>query len=236
MNRWIRMATGAGICLIATILAGKVAKTYCEYKETTEIMQKALEEENAWLQGDKPRIAITFDDGPNKIYTPMLLDGLKERNVKATFFIIGKKIEGNEEIIKRMVVEGHLLGNHTYSHVQLTRLTSGEARKEIELTCEKLNEVCGVWPQYVRAPFGSWDEELECDTELFPVSWTVDTMDWTTKNVDQIVQRGIKGIKENDIILLHDNYKTSVEAALRIIDILQKRGYEFVTVEELILE
>lgn len=236
MNRWIRLTTGACICLIAIVLAGKVAKTYCEYKQTTEIMQNALDEENAWFQGDKPKIAITFDDGPNEIYTPMLLDGLKERNVKATFFIIGKKIEGNEELIKRMVQEGHLLGNHTYSHVQLTRLTTGEACQEIDQMCEKLYDVSGVWPQYVRAPFGSWDEELECNTELFSVGWTIDTLDWTTKNVNKIVQRGVKGIKENDIILLHDNYKTSIQAALRIIDVLQEKGYEFVTVEELILD
>lgn len=181
-----------------------------------------------------PKIALTFDDGPS-IYTEELLEGLKERNVKANFFIIGKSAETYPEIVKRAAREGHLIGNHTYSHVKISRLSETKAREEIEKTNEILEKLIKKEVEYVRPPFGVWEEELE-DLEMTPVMWSVDPLDWTTKNIDEIVKKVVTQAKENDIILLHDCYKSSVQAALRIIDLLQSEGYEFVTVEELLLE
>lgn len=185
---------------------------------------------------EKPKIAITFDDGPNEIWTPKLLDGLKKRGVKASFFVIGEKASKNQAIIKRMFEEGHIVGNHTFSHVQLTALSDEEACEEITQTSRILYEITGEYPQYIRPPFGSWNDSLECAVNLLPVMWNIDTLDWTTKNVEKIVQKALKDVKENSIILLHDNYESSVDAALRIVDELQRQGYEFVTVEELLLE
>ncbi len=181
-----------------------------------------------------PKIALTFDDGPS-IYTEQLLDGLKERNVKATFFLIGKYAEAYPELVKREAQEGHLVGNHTYSHVQISRLPIEQAREEIVQTNTILEELIGKKIEYVRPPFGVWEEELE-DLQMHSTLWSVDPLDWTTKNTDEIVNRVVTKVKENDIILMHDCYKSSVQAALRIVDILQKQGYEFVTVDELILE
>ncbi|MDE6907454.1 MAG: polysaccharide deacetylase family protein [Lachnospiraceae bacterium] len=184
----------------------------------------------------KPRIALTFDDGPHPVYTPKLLDGLKERNVKATFFVVGKNIEGREDIIKRMDEEGHLIGNHTYDHVKITGLPEEEACAQITKTSELVKEITGKNTEFVRPPFGAWDKKLECGFEMFPVLWSVDPLDWTTKNVDAVVQKVLSRAEENSIILLHDYYDSSVEAALKIVDALLERGFEFVTVDELVLE
>lgn len=182
------------------------------------------------------KIALTFDDGPHKVYTERLLDGLKERNVKATFFLLGENIEGKEEIVKRIAQEGHLIGNHTFYHVDITKLDPEEACEEIQKTSEKITEITGEPVEYVRPPFGNWDKNLECDVTMIPIFWTVDTLDWTTGNADQIVQKVVTAVEENDIILMHDSYDSTVQAALRMIDLLQAEGYEFVTADELILE
>ncbi len=185
-------------------------------------------------QDTAPRIALTFDDGPS-IYTEELLDGLKERGVKATFFVIGKSAEVYPELVKREAAEGHLIGNHTYSHVQICKLSIDKAREEIEKTNKILEGLTQKRVEYVRPPFGVWEEELE-DLQMTSVMWSVDPLDWTTKNTDEIVKKVVTKAKENDIILLHDCYKSSVQAALRIVDLLQAEGYEFVTIEELFLE
>ena len=160
---------------------------------------------------------------------------MKEREVKATFFLIGENISGKEEIIRRMAEEGHLIGNHTYSHVKLTALPEEAACEEIRKTSERIFAITGKPVEYIRPPFGEWKKSLECGLNLFPVLWTVDTLDWTTENVSDVVRRGTETVKDGDVILPHDCYASSVKAALAIIDILKSRGFRFVTVEELIL-
>jgi peptidoglycan-N-acetylglucosamine deacetylase len=179
------------------------------------------------------KVALTFDDGPHPIYTPQLLEGLKKRNVKATFFVIGKNAELYPEVVKQIYEEGHLIGNHTYSHAQLNVLSIEKQCEEINMASEVIHKITGVYPEFIRPSFGEWDKDISC--ELIPVFWTVDTLDWTTENVDKIVRNGTKNIKDGDIILMHDYYKTSVEAALKIIDKLQSEGFEFVTVDDIIL-
>ena len=185
---------------------------------------------------EAPCIALTFDDGPSTAYTPVLLDGLKERGVHATFFLIGKNIEqgDNADIVKRMYEEGHLIGNHTYSHVEITKLDDESAYKEISRTNELIEGITGARVEFMRPPFGSWQKELEARVQVIPVMWTVDPLDWATENVDEIVNKVVTEVEENDMILLHDCYDSSVKAALRIIDLLQAEGYRFVTADELI--
>ena len=184
---------------------------------------------------EKPKIAITFDDGPS-VYTEELLDGLKDRGVKATFFVIGKSAVSYPDIVKRESNEGHLVGNHTYNHVEITKIGDKKAREEIEKTNTVLKEMLGKEIEYVRPPFGAWKKKLEQEMNVLPVMWSIDPLDWTTENVDEIVNKVVTEAKENDIILLHDCYQSSVQAALRIIDILQKEGFEFVTADELLLD
>ncbi|MDO5808145.1 MAG: polysaccharide deacetylase family protein [Lachnospiraceae bacterium] len=195
--------------------------------------------ENSSIRAEKTiaaKVALTFDDGPHPVYTPELLDGLKERGVCATFFVVGENIPGNEEILKRMDAEGHLIGNHTYSHVKLSELDTARACAEVEKTNALICEVTGKEPEFIRPPFGEWKKAMECSFEMIPVLWDVDPLDWTTKNTALVVERVLKDTKPGNIILLHDYYQSSVDAALEIVDTLTQRGYEFVTVDELILE
>ena len=185
---------------------------------------------------EKGKIALTFDDGPYPNYTRQLLEGLKKRNVKATFFILGKSAEEYPDVIETMYEDGHLIGNHTYHHVELTKVGREEFKEEILSTNNLLYELNGEYPQFIRPPFGAWEKELETELGMIPVLWTVDPLDWCTENSSAVVQRVVTKVKENDIILMHDCYKSSVTAALEIVDILQAEGYEFVTVDEILLD
>lgn len=185
---------------------------------------------------DVRKIAITFDDGPHPHYTEQLLDGLKERGVVATFFVTGEHAELHPDIIRRMQEDGHLIGNHTYSHIQLTRSNRDTFKEELIKTNEILEEITGEEVQYVRPPYGSWDKSFEKELNMFPVLWNVDPLDWCSGNVSCIVDKIVSKAGENDIILMHDYYDTSVTAALKAIDELLEEGYTFVTVEEILFD
>ncbi|MCM1025392.1 MAG: polysaccharide deacetylase family protein [Roseburia sp.] len=202
---------------------------------------KRYKTEAAWNSAaerteDVRKIAITFDDGPHPSYTEQLLDGLKERGVPATFFVTGEHAELHPDIIERMVSENHLIGNHTYSHIQLTKKNREEFREELIRTNEILKEITGQEVLYVRPPYGSWDKSFEKELNMFPVLWTVDPLDWCSGNVSCIVERIVSKAEENDIILMHDYYDTSVTAALEAIDELLEKGYTFVTVDEILFD
>ncbi|MCI9617583.1 MAG: polysaccharide deacetylase family protein [Eubacterium sp.] len=183
--------------------------------------------------GDKPRVAITFDDGPSTVYTEILLDGLKERGVKATFFLTGREIQYSEDVVRRMSKEGHIVGNHTYSHIDLKRSNYETSKEEIEKTNKCIKRVTGKTPKYIRPPYGDWDDRLLEETDMSIVLWSVDPEDWKDQNAGIVARRVIKNTKPGDIILLHDIFKTSVNAAFIIIDELQKKGYEFVTIDKI---
>lgn len=206
----------------------------------SETIQREYEDAIVYVESnlvvEAPKIALTFDDGPSAKFTPRLLDGLKERNVKATFFLIGENARKNPDIVKRMSEEGHLVGNHTYHHVEITKVSDEKAYEEIMSTNDVIFEITGKQTEYMRPPFGLWQKKLEMNLDVFPVMWSIDPLDWTTGNVDEIVNKVVTQAQENDIILLHDCYGSSVEAALQIVDILQKEGFQFVTADELILD
>ena len=210
-----------------------------------EVSDPASEQEQGIRQdnADNPidheeqmRVALTFDDGPHPVYTPRLLDGLKARGVHASFFMVGENAAANPELVERIYEEGHLIGNHTYSHQQLTTLSEEAATQELTKTQEVLEQITGEWPLYVRPPFGSWNRELEGEVSMLPVLWSVDSLDWTTTNTAEIVRRVVTQVKEDDIILMHDYYASSVEAALQVVDQLQTAGFTFVTADELSVE
>ncbi len=182
------------------------------------------------------KVALTFDDGPDPYYTEMLLDGLKERKVQATFFVTGVHAEQNPKIIARMYAEGHLVGNHTYSHIQLKTTNREKYKEELLKTSQILQDITGEPVQFVRPTYGTWDKKLEKELDMLPVMWTVDPRDWCQSSAACIAQSVVKKVKEGDIILLHDQYDPSVKAALMIVDELKKQGYEFVTVDKMLLE
>lgn len=185
---------------------------------------------------EKKKVAITFDDGPHPQYTPEMLEALKKRNVKATFFLLGQEVEKYPEIVKQIQEEGHLIGNHSYQHEQLSKLPMEQACQQVNRTNELIYNITGEYPSYLRPPFGDWHEKLDCEMNMVEVLWDVDTLDWSSQNHQKIVNKVLKKVQENDIILMHDGYETSVTAAMEIIDTLQQQGYEFVTVDEIIFD
>lgn len=225
IRRWMQ-----ALALTAVLMAYPVSALWESEEAGAEVKSEASTE-------IPPKVALTFDDGPSPEYTPLLLDGLRERNVKASFFVIGSNIEkeGGEEIIRRIYEEGHLIGNHTWHHVDLSDLSTEDAWKELEMTDSLIKAVTGEETALVRPPFGEFPRSMEEPDKLY-VKWTVDSRDWVTKDTQEIVRKVVTDTEENDIILMHDCYETSVEAALQIIDTLSERGYEFVTVDRLLLE
>lgn len=225
---------------IAGILGIAAAALFFSARETRETAAKIIAGKGMVRLVEQsvtepPKVALTFDDGPSSKYTPTLLAGLKERQIHATFFLMGKNIQGNEKIVKQMQEEGHLIGNHTYNHVQLDKISVRKAREEIEKTSNEIYEITGRYPTYIRPPFGAWRKDLDLSVTMFPVFWDVDTMDWKSKNVSQVMQIVNRQVHDGAIILMHDGYQTSVEAALQVVDTLTKEGYEFVTVDQLLV-
>lgn len=185
---------------------------------------------------DVKKIALTFDDGPNPVYTDILLDGLQKRGARASFFVLGEHVEAYPEMVERMYKEGHLIGNHTYSHMQLNQSNREQYKQELIKTSELIQKITGKEVNYVRPPYGCWDKTFEKELNMFPVLWNIDPVDWCSTDVNCIVQKVVKNANENAIILMHDNYESSVNAALQVVDILQKQGYHFVTVDELLFD
>ena len=193
----------------------------------------------AGMRAEEPetrKIALTFDDGPHPVYTEEMLRVLEQEQVPATFFLLGENVEQYGEQVKEISEQGHLIGNHTWHHVQVTALPKEEAEEEILAVSDLVEELTGKGTSYVRPPFGTWNPELEEDLDMIPVLWTIDTLDWTTQNVDWIVEKTIKDAGENDIILMHDSYESTVQAAERIIRRLKADGFEFVTVDQVIMD
>ena len=129
-----------------------------------------------------------------------------------------------------------MIGNHTYSHLQLTKRNRKEFQEELKKTSEIIKGITGKELQYVRPPYGSWDKAFETELNMFPVLWTVDPQDWCKSDASLVARNVLSKVQENDIILLHDQYESSVQAAFLIVDELKKQGYEFVTVDQILLE
>ena len=200
------------------------------------IRQAGVARESMTFPKEEKKIAITFDDGPHPQFTEQLLDGLKERGVQATFFVTGEHAELHPDIIERMNEEGHIIGNHTYSHMQLTKGNRDSFKDELIKTNQILNEITGEEVVYVRPPYGTWDKSFETELNMIPVLWNIDPLDWCSQDVTGVVNKVMKEADENAIILMHDYYETSVTAALQIVDRLQEKGYTFVTIEEIMFD
>lgn len=155
---------------------------------------------------------------------------------EGNFFLLGAECEKYPEIVKKIHADGHLIGVHSYEHVNLSNLTDQAAMEQVDKTDQIIFGLTGEHAQYIRPPYGCWKCNLDYETKMIEVLWDVDPLDWKTDNSSVIAKRVMDKVQENDIILLHDASESSVNAALLIIDELQGEGYSFVTVEELILE
>lgn len=178
-------------------------------------------------------VALTFDDGPKAGKTDVLLDMLKEKNVPATFFVIGAQVEENADIVKRIASEGHQIGIHTYSHVDLGCMAAEEQREEIEKTEEVIGQIIGEKEFVVRPPFGKINQTLENWLDRPMILWSVDTLDWTGKTAEKMIAEVREEVRDGDIILMHDISENGLEGAAGIIDELRRMGYTFLTIDQL---
>lgn len=181
----------------------------------------------------QPLVALTFDDGPRSSTTGPLLEGLALREVPATFFLVGSRVAGNEELVRRMAQEGHQIGVHTFDHVELKGLTRREFDLQVGKTRAALANLLGDGEFWLRPPYGIFDRPAAQWADSPLVLWSVDPEDWRDSDIDRVVASVTEHVQDGDIILLHDLYPSSASAALRIVDRLQERGFSFVTVEQL---
>lgn len=181
----------------------------------------------------KKQIALTFDDGPGK-YTEQLLDGLRERNIKASFFLMGRKVEKRQETVKTMYDDGHLVGVHTWSHIDFFKSSREQIHGELERTNDLIESITGERPKFFRPPYGHYLGSQLNRIDQIAVLWSDSPRDWVHIDEDYICNYLVKHAKDGDIILLHDTKDATVPAVLRAIDILTEQGFEFVRVDELL--
>ena len=188
------------------------------------------------IDPNKPMVALTYDDGPNAHVTSHILTLLEQNNARATFFMVGSNVRPNASLVKRMVKNGNEVGNHTWNHKYLPKLSEAERRNILEMTNSVIAEVSGVSPKLVRAPYGAVDRNTydTFKTMNMPnILWSIDTLDWKHKNAATSINTVLTHVKDGDIILMHDIYPATAQASDTIIPELIKRGYQLVTVSEL---
>ena len=177
-------------------------------------------------------IALTFDDGPGK-YTSTLLDTLEQYGAHATFFMVGKNVPKYPDEVKRMLEVGCELGNHSYDHAQLTKITPEEIQGQVNNTNGEIENAAGSPATLLRPPFGAVDDNVKQNVGMPMILWSVDTLDWKTKDANATIENVLTNAEDGDIILMHDIHEQSVEAAIQLIPALQEKGYKLVTVSEM---
>ena len=185
-----------------------------------------------YIDINKKMIALTFDDGPN-YNTSKILEILNKYNVRATFFVLGSKINHNEKIIKTMDEYGMEIGNHTYSHKLMTGMSNLDIIKEVEDTSDLIYNIVGKYPKLVRPSYGSFNKKIKESINMPIIIWNIDTLDWKSHNSKKIVSRVMNKVSDGDIILMHDIYSATVKAVDILVPKLISEGYQLVSVSEL---
>jgi peptidoglycan/xylan/chitin deacetylase (PgdA/CDA1 family) len=237
------LATHASLALLYPFTPTRLLLTALIYGAGTLLMLFLLfHPRNQWLVANRSRVegagcvALTFDDGPDPVDTPKLLDILRDKSVKATFFVVGKRANQYPEIVRRAWAEGHLIANHTWSHRHLfCFLTPSRLRAEIEQGAESVRRICGFCPRLFRSPVGMRHPLLQPylkDAGLEYVSWSIRSRDTLTWNSGVLARRILSQASSGDIILLHDHLPRGADVMLQalpgVIDELRQRGFEFV--------
>ncbi|WP_177159546.1 polysaccharide deacetylase family protein [Granulicatella balaenopterae] len=205
-------------------------------KFTSGLLSAAYNSYQEQLKANEGRkmIALTFDDGPKSTTTGQVLDLLNEYHAKATFFMLGKNVPGNEDLVQRMVAEGHQLANHSYNHPQLTKLTPEEIAQQINDTQAAILKASGgVASNALRPPYGAYNHKVALAAQLPAINWSIDTLDWQSHDPAKINAIVKEFAYSGAIILMHDIHQTTVDALPEMLTYLTSEGYELVTVDEL---
>jgi peptidoglycan-N-acetylglucosamine deacetylase len=190
------------------------------------------------VQTQRPQVGLTFDDGPHPSHTPMLLDILARYRVRATFYVIGRNAAMWPEIARRIVAEGHEIGNHTWRHPTLSALGMGSVLSEIDRTQEAVWRTVGAVPATMRPPYGAmnhWQSrQLQEQRNIPTIIWSVDTQDWRRPGSGVVADRMVRGAAPGAIILAHDIHGPTVRAIPAAIEGILSRGFEFATMSEML--
>ena len=188
----------------------------------------------------QPYIAMTFDDGPHPTNTPRLLDMLRARNIKATFYVIGENVERYPALTRRIVAEGHELGNHTWTHANLKKLSDQGVRRELDRTKATIIKVTGVQPRTMRPPYGALlqrQREMIFREYGYPtILWAVDPQDWKRPGPSVVTSRILNATRNGSIVLAHDLHAPTIDAMPATFDGLLRKGFRFVTVSQLLAQ
>jgi peptidoglycan/xylan/chitin deacetylase (PgdA/CDA1 family) len=181
----------------------------------------------------KPAIALTYDDGPHPTVTHDILDVLEKYDSRATFFVVGSRVSWNEDSIKRATKLNCEIGNHTYNHTILTSADNSKIASEIAKTNNIVKNISGKAPEIMRAPGGSFNSRVKNNVGMPLIQWSVDTLDWKSRNANSVIASVKNNAKDGSIILMHDLYGSTAEATKTIVPWLVNEGYQLVTVTEL---
>lgn len=181
----------------------------------------------------KPCLALTFDDGPNATVTPRVLDVLKQHNVRATFFVIGIHVQGNEALLRRIHAEGHEIGNHTWNHPDLTTLSPADVQSQIQMTQNIVGRAGVPLPQLLRPPYGSVNDMVKSQAHMTIVRWNIDPDDWQVLDSQKVYDNVMATAKPGGVVLMHDIYPSTADALGPVIDSLQQK-YQLVTASQLL--
>lgn len=231
-----------------SLLAGIVAEEAANKAEEERMRREAeerkrLEEERKHAQQQRPSgnvgkyVAFTFDDGPHEQVTPRVLDTLKKYGAKGTFFMLGTEVNKYPDIVKRIATEGHELGNHSHNHPDLTKLDYGSVERHFSDTRSTIEQITGINTSLFRPPYGAVNGNVLSaagNTGSSIILWSVDSLDWDSRNAHSIYNEVMQNVKGGSIVLMHDLYSSTADALERILKTLKDQGFEFVTVSELL--
>lgn len=213
-------------------LNGIIKNKYLKYSKKNNIKQD--NNRNLKEFSNKKLIAFTFDDGPSYIGTNKLLDNLDKYNARVTFFVLGSRVENYKDTLTKAYKMGNTIGNHTYSHSNLLKLDNYSVMDEIKKTNETIKNITGSETIYLRPPYGNINSDIKNISNMYTILWDLDTEDWKNKDKDRIADYIVRNAHDGAIVLLHDLYETSVDGALLAMERLEKEGYAFVTIDEMI--
>ncbi len=213
--------------------AEEAAMQQAEAQGAEEAAMQQAQTGGRYIDPNKPMVALTFDDGPQPSVGNRIMDCLAQYGGKATFFMVGDRVASHQAEVQRMVAEGHEVANHTMNHKYLQKLGAAEIQAQVVKGNDAIEAACGVRPKLLRLPGGNHNAAVRANTHMPMIQWNIDTLDWKTKNADKTVAAVLDHVKDGDIVLMHELYKQSGDAALRIIPELHNRGFQMVTVSEM---
>lgn len=213
--------------------AEEAARQQAAAQAAEEAAKQQAQSGGRYVDPGKPMVALTFDDGPQPSVGNRIMDCLAQYGGKATFFMVGDRVASRKAEVQRMVAEGHEVANHTMNHKYLQKQGAAEIQSQVKKGNDAIEAACGVRPKLLRLPGGNHNATVRANTHMPMIQWNIDTLDWKTKNADKTVAAVLDHVKDGDIVLMHELYSQSGDAALRIIPELHRRGFQMVTVSEM---